>query len=240
MAASLLRIAKEIKELQISPLEGIFIHPDEENIASIAALILGPSRTPYEDGFYFFRLTFPINYPHSPPKVKFLTTFGDTVRFNPNLYADGKVCLSILGTWSGPPWHSSMGIGSVLLSIQSLMGKEPYRNEPGREQACCQEVENYNKIITYQNLRVAIAHEMINPSLQEFKDIQARYFVANFRKLIKKAESLRTDLDGSEVSDPLNPKQVKLDYKSVVEGLNAAYESVRRPLDETLDRPGCV
>ena len=27
---------------------------------------------------------------------------GGKVRFNPNLYNDGKVCLSILGTWAGP------------------------------------------------------------------------------------------------------------------------------------------
>ena len=26
------------------------------------------------------------------------------VRFNPNLYNCGKVCLSLLGTWSGPGW----------------------------------------------------------------------------------------------------------------------------------------
>jgi hypothetical protein len=30
-----------------------------------------------------------------------LTTGGGRCRFNPNLYAGGKVCLSILGTWSG-------------------------------------------------------------------------------------------------------------------------------------------
>jgi hypothetical protein len=27
------------------------------------------------------------------------------VRFNPNLYINGKVCLSLLGTWSGPSWN---------------------------------------------------------------------------------------------------------------------------------------
>lgn len=30
------------------------------------------------------------------------TTGGGKVRFNPNLYNNGKVCLSLLGTWSGP------------------------------------------------------------------------------------------------------------------------------------------
>ena len=28
-------------------------------------------------------------------------TGGGSVRFNPNLYNCGKVCLSLLGTWSG-------------------------------------------------------------------------------------------------------------------------------------------
>jgi len=27
---------------------------------------------------------------------------------NPNLYADGKVCLSLLGTWSGPGWEKGV------------------------------------------------------------------------------------------------------------------------------------
>jgi Ubiquitin-conjugating enzyme len=36
--------------------------------------------------------------------MKFLTTGAGSVRFNPNLYNCGKVCLSLLGTWSGPSW----------------------------------------------------------------------------------------------------------------------------------------
>ena len=35
--------------------------------------------------------------PISSPRVKLLTTGGGQVRFNPNLYANGKVCLSLLG-----------------------------------------------------------------------------------------------------------------------------------------------
>ena len=34
-------------------------------------------------------------------EVKFRTTGRGQVRFNPNLYKDGKVCLSLLGTWPG-------------------------------------------------------------------------------------------------------------------------------------------
>ena len=58
-----------------------------------------------------------------------MTTGGGAVRFNPNLYRNGKVCLSILGTWSGPGWSPVQSISSVLLSIQSLMNTKPYHNE---------------------------------------------------------------------------------------------------------------
>ena len=32
----------------------------------------------------------------------------DTVCFNPNLYSNGKVCLSLLGTWQGPKCHHGL------------------------------------------------------------------------------------------------------------------------------------
>jgi len=39
-----------------------------------------------------------------------MTTGDSQVRFNPNIYVDGYICLSILGTWSGyqnEKWHES-------------------------------------------------------------------------------------------------------------------------------------
>ena len=59
------------------------------------------------------------------PQVQFLNTGGGTERFHPNLYADGKVCISLLGTFEGDraerwdPLNSC--IGQVLVSIQSLI-----------------------------------------------------------------------------------------------------------------------
>ena len=38
-----------------------------------------------------FDLYFPNGYPKCPPKVKFRTTGAGSVRFNPNLYNEGKV-----------------------------------------------------------------------------------------------------------------------------------------------------
>ena len=58
------------------------------------------------------------------------------LRLNPNLYNNGKVCLSLLNTWSGSknekwiPGTSTML--QVLVSIQGLiLNAKPYFNEPG-------------------------------------------------------------------------------------------------------------
>ena len=62
-------------------------------------MIVGPSSTPYEDGLFFFDVQLPNDYPNDPPAVHYVAYCRD--RLNPNLYEDGKVCVSLLGTWSG-------------------------------------------------------------------------------------------------------------------------------------------
>ena len=54
-------------------------------------MITGPSDTPYANGCFEFDVYFPQDYPNSPPAVNLETTGNHTVRFNPNLYNDGKV-----------------------------------------------------------------------------------------------------------------------------------------------------
>jgi hypothetical protein len=103
-------------------------------------------------------LEFPNDYPYEPPQVTFLTTSGGKVRFNPNLYPCGKVCLSILGTWVGPGWSSVQTIGSLLMSIQSLLNSYPYLNEPGLEgtPTSSNDVRTYNQYLRHETLKVAV------------------------------------------------------------------------------------
>ena len=67
---------------------------------------MGSEGTPYAHGAFIYDCYFDDNYPSRPPKFLLKTTGGDTVRFNPNLYNNGKVCLSLLGTW-GDNWSST-------------------------------------------------------------------------------------------------------------------------------------
>ena len=62
-------------------------------------MIHGPKNTPYEDGLFFFDVRLPKDYPTSPPRLHYISYCAE--RLNPNLYEDGKVCVSLLGTWSG-------------------------------------------------------------------------------------------------------------------------------------------
>lgn len=87
-----------------------------------------------------------------------MTTGGGKVRFNPNLYANGRVCLSILGTWSGPQWTPAMNLYSVVLSIQSLLNKNPFYNEPGfkKQLALEQASKKYNDSVVLNTMEVAV------------------------------------------------------------------------------------
>lgn len=99
-------------------------------------LITGPADTPYANGCFEFDVYFPPEYPNTPMLMNLTTTGRKSVRFNPNLYNCGKICLSILNTWSGTPeeqWNpKTSSLQQVVVSIQSLiMVPDPYFNEPG-------------------------------------------------------------------------------------------------------------
>jgi len=95
-------------------------------------ILLQSDNEPYIGGFFEFDIYFPCDYPQSPPKCQYLTTGYGKVRFNPNLYADGKVCLSLLGTWTGEPWNSSYNNLTHLVQAISVMilTDQPVQNEP--------------------------------------------------------------------------------------------------------------
>ena len=126
-------IADMSSSLPVSCHASIFLVYDEAAMMFLRACLLPSADTPYAHGAFLFDIFVPSGYPTVPPKVKFLTTGSGTVRFNPNLYDNGKVCLSLLGTWDGPSWEPQVSsIWQVLVSIQSMIFcEEPYLNEPG-------------------------------------------------------------------------------------------------------------
>lgn len=94
---SVYRIIRELTDIQKNTDLSIAVACRDSDVRNVKALIIGPPETPYEFGFFDFSVKFPEDYPEKAPSVTAKTTNGGRCRFNPNIYAGGKVCLSILG-----------------------------------------------------------------------------------------------------------------------------------------------
>ncbi|KAH8177504.1 ubiquitin-conjugating enzyme domain-containing protein [Sarocladium implicatum] len=185
MDQSIIRISKELSDTQKNSDLSIAVACREIDVRNVKALIIGPHETPYEFGFFEFAIRFPRDYPSSSPNVQCVTTNGGRCRFNPNIYSNGKVCLSILGTWRGErgeEWSSAQGLESILLSIQSLMSSNPYENEPGYEDAksdADKELQKaYAQKICHETLRISVIQRLetylgIDPSTAVSEDASA-------------------------------------------------------------------
>lgn len=102
----------------------------DENIQKwIAALIVLNPDSRYYGGYFKAKLTFPNDYPYSPPDFKFLRPL-----YHPNVYPDGRLCISILhppsaderalemaGELAAERWSPVQTVESVLLSVLSLL-----------------------------------------------------------------------------------------------------------------------
>lgn len=144
-------LSDEVKSLRM------FYCADDSIVTNGTALIFGPEGTPYEDLPILLEIQFPADYPFTNPVVKFITSDSYT-RFHPNLYVQGKVCLSILGTWNGPSWTSVMTLRTVLLSIMGLLDNEPILHEPGySSMKGTQRSTDYSAFVEHSALRYIVS-----------------------------------------------------------------------------------
>ncbi len=160
--------------------QGVYYTFDESDIRKGFALIRGHAGTPYEGLLGVFDFVFPDDYPFAPPQVLWKTHDGVT-RFHPQLYKGGKVCLSILGTWSGPGWASTMNLTSVLQILQSLFVENPLACEPGFEKGSLDE-PTFRAYKEYLEYRVA---EYMIQNLIRWKQTPLRSVWAYFSDELK-------------------------------------------------------
>ena len=224
------RLIKDIKEIILHPLtdNGIYYSHDEENMLKGYAMIVGPHDTPYFGGYYFFELYYPANYPYSPPHVVFCTN-AERIRFNPNLYITGKVCLSLLNTWRGEQWTSCQSISSVLLTLCTVLIKNPLLNEPGVKSDHF-DFKKYNTIIKYKNIDIAVLQILQKKQgvfLRKF-DIFNEEIKSNF---VKNADKIRDYLEKKKdkemimINTGLYNMHVKIDWKELYDKFIIIYNT---------------
>ena len=109
---------------------------------TLIGVLEGPPKTPFENGYFLFKILFTENFPFKPPHFIFITKI-----FHPNISEDGFVSADILqGQWS----IALLPIRVVIYSIQSLLA-DPNPDVFLNEQAaklCKENKEIYNKTVS--------------------------------------------------------------------------------------------
>ncbi|KAL8948870.1 MAG: hypothetical protein Q9222_004974 [Ikaeria aurantiellina] len=117
-------LMNELKALQQEKWVQVELKNDDILNWSIALIVINPDSL-YYGGYFLARMKFPHNYPYAPPEFQFTHPL-----YHPNIYADGKLCISILhapgddemsGELAAERWSPAQRVESVLLSIISLL-----------------------------------------------------------------------------------------------------------------------
>lgn len=150
------QLAKELKNLDETPAEGIKVCVNEDDFSTIFADIEGPAGTPYENGVFRMKLILSRDFPHSPPKGYFLTKI-----FHPNIATNGEICVNTLKR----DWNPSLGLRHVLIVIRCLL-IEPFPESALNEQAGKMLLENYEEYARHARLYTGIHALKPKPKLK--------------------------------------------------------------------------
>lgn len=233
-------IQREYKLLHESLPPGVWVRAYGNRLDLLSVMIRGPDKTPYEDGLFVFDIQIGPDYPDSPPRVHYVSYSSE--RLNPNLYVDGKVCISLLGTWLGrgsEVWNSSSTLLQLVVSIQGLiLVAEPYYNEAGYEKQSDsqQGIENsrtYNEFVILKLVQ-SMTQMLKNPP-DAFKQEVLAHFALNGRNMCKRLLKYCSDTDPLKPDFPLLPvsKGLKL-------SLNAAIGNFEAVLKKTIEERAAV
>ncbi|XP_066259587.1 baculoviral IAP repeat-containing protein 6 isoform X2 [Euwallacea similis] len=237
------RIAQETVTLSTSlPLSyssSVFVRYDSSRLDVMKVLITGPADTPYANGCFQLDVFFPPDYPLSPMQINLETTGHHTVRFNPNLYNDGKVCLSVLNTWHGRPeekWNAqTSSFLQVLVSIQSLiLVPEPYFNEPGYERARGTPAgtvnsKDYNQNICQATVRWAMLEQILNPC-PCFKDVINTHFYLKRHEVLAQVAKWIEELEVEAKKEKKGARVNKKNRSSSLESFKKTYKQLQEQL----------
>lgn len=128
---ALKRLQIEYKNILKDPYYYYSIEIDPKNFLCWNIILIGPPETIFEGGIFKCQLTFPTNYPNKPPIFKFLSIFP-----HPNIYSDGKICISILHEGIdqynyedlSERWKPTLNVNSILISILSILSNPNFES----------------------------------------------------------------------------------------------------------------
>ncbi|KAJ1325521.1 ubiquitin-conjugating enzyme E2 Z [Microdochium nivale] len=213
------RMAKERRELE-KPNDDYFVKfKTDDDLLHFDAYVVGPADTPYQHKLALLRFEIPTRYPMVPPTVKFIQHTGG--RIHPNLYVEGKVCLSILGTWPGEPWAFGMTCHTVLITVRSLLDDKPYKHEPNQR-----DNPNFNTFVEYSSWTCMLLDYLSRAPVADSRAFITRHIRDNSEAM--KAALAAQALKNKNVKQLISPysrasgAKPVVDYPKLIADLEAA------------------
>lgn len=248
------RAQKEHKILQSSGAipEGVYVRTWESRLDLFRVLFVGPEETPYASAPFIMDFYLPTDYPQAPPQAFFHSWSGESGlggvgRVNPNLYEDGKICLSLLGTWEGNKvegWNPAKS--TILQVIVSILGlvlvPQPYFNEAGYEPLAGLESSKRPSAL-YNERTILRSHEFLISAVAAVKNNSKLAGLDGLREEVRwlymrpdGPKLLHTAVD--RVGNILRESDKDKEGKTELDGATIMSKGALIPLGRVLDRLG--
>lgn len=207
---------------------------DTSKDINFSSIIIGPDDTPYALGFFLTLSTIPVGYPMQHPMIV-LRTLDPRVRFGPNLYTCGKICLSLIGTWANGDksvsWTAQCSMRTLFIATRSLMSDNALRNEPHHESDSPEKCKPYDNLIKWYTIEVAIIGMLKRPVdalfPEQLKTLIEKYFVKHFAKYMKLMDKYISEYEGKTLPETFGTKGVKCEYKKLKGEMQLLYETFK-------------
>lgn len=165
-----------------------------DNLSRLEALVIGPPDTPYQGAFMYIKINLPSNYPFDVPKFKFCTPEVEPCYMHPNMYSNGKICLSIINTWASNEWNAGATLENVLVTIQSRLTCNPIIYEPGHETVDPVSIEatTYELVASYKAFDVGVLKFLTRKDVPaEIMTFARQYFMTHLDMYERTLQKIR-------------------------------------------------
>lgn len=212
-----------IESMNVSENSLVIGHIDKKRPNCIRFMMDGPVDTPYSRGLFIFDIYCGSGYPVTAPEFRLMNING--YQFNPNLYADGKICLSLLNTYSGTTPHESekwnpklSTLSQVIISIQAnIFVDQPYFNNQGYEKYRGtkdgdKNSKEYNEMVRYSTINECMLNLLRSiDNYQYLSDAITTHFYLQRDKIIQQCQKWIDDCNDTKIRN--NMKQTFNDLK---------------------------
>lgn len=231
---SIKRILKDLQILDKNKEElnksGIWWYIDEFDIHNMSVLIIPKHKydindveltSPYTGGMFLFKFKIPTDFPLNPPTIEFFPK-QNLCRLHPNYYEFGKVCLSVINTWSTPDWTPSTSLMSLISILEERFNERSICFEPSHECDTNPNIKIFNDVVEYAVFQVAICNvlEKKYNEYSVFENIIHKHWQEHSKEYILRLEKLVQKHPIKKVSQPHYSHSFEINYPKILQCLS--------------------